>query len=195
MKKPSYSDIAVRYFSGAGPRNTAAVFEAVARRAGELGIRTVVVATTGGWTALEAADRLGGGFDIVAVTHATGFAKANVQELGDENRRELEKRGVRLLTTQHAMGGIGRAVRNKLATYQLDEIIAYTLRIFGQGVKVAVEIAIMAADAGLVRTGEDVVCIAGSAKGADTAVVLQPASSFHFFDLKVKEIICKPSSF
>jgi len=195
VKGSSYSDIAVRYFSKAGPKNTAALFEAVARRAGELNIRTVVLATTSGRTAFEALDRLGEGFGIVAVTHVTGFSGPNIQEMSEKDRGELEKRGVRVLTCQHTFGGIGRAVRNKLGTYQVDEIIAYALRVFGQGVKVAVEVALMAADAGLVSAGEDVISVGGAGKGADSAIVLQPANSFHFFDLKVKEIICKPVSF
>jgi hypothetical protein len=195
LKESSYSDVAVRYFAKAGPRNTAALFEAVARRAEALNIRTVIVTTTSGRTAFEALDRLGEGFDIIAITHVTGFAEPNVQEMDEKDRRELEKRGVRVHTCQHAFGGIGRAVRNKLGTYQIDEIIAYTLRTFGHGVKVAVEVALMAADAGLVKVGEDVISVGGSGKGADSAIVLQPANSFRFFDLKVKEIICKPASF
>jgi len=195
LKESAYSDIAVRYFANAGPRNTAALFEAVASRAGESNIRTVILATNSGRTAFEALDRLGEGFDIVAVTHVTGFAELNIQEMDEKDRRELEKRGVRVLTCQHAFGGIGRAVRNKLGTYQIDELIAYTLRVFGQGIKVAIEVALMAADAGLVRVGEDVISIGGSGRGADSAVVLQPANSFHFFDLRVKEVICKPASF
>jgi hypothetical protein len=85
-------------------------------------------------------------------------------------------------------------VRNKVGAYQVDEVMAYTLRIFGQGTKVAVEIALMAADAGLVRTGEDVISIGGSGKGADTALVLRPATSSHLFDLRVREVICKPEN-
>ena len=50
----------------------------------------------------------------------------------------------------------------------------------------------MAADGGLVRTNEEVIAIAGTGRGADTAVVLQPVNSHDFFDLKVKEILCKP---
>ena len=45
--------------------------------------------------------------------------------------------------------------------------------------KVVLEIAAMAADAGLVRTDEDVICIGGTGRGADTAVVLQPNYVHH----------------
>ena len=58
--------------------------------------------------------------------------------------------------------------------------------------KVVIEITVMAADAGLVRTDEDIIAIGGSGRGADTAVVLKPVNSNDFFDLKVKEILCKP---
>jgi uncharacterized protein len=29
----------------------------------------------------------------------------------------------------------------------------------------------------------------------DTALVIRPANSYHFFDLKVREVICKPREF
>jgi hypothetical protein len=70
--------------------------------------------------------------------------------------------------------------------------MAYALRIFGEGMKVACEIALMAADAGLVRTDEEVIAIAGTGRGADTAVVLVPANAHTFFDLRILEILCKP---
>jgi hypothetical protein len=76
----------------------------------------------------------------------------------------------------------------------VDEIIANTLRIFGQGMKVAFEIAMMAADAGLVRTDTPVICITGTNAGADTALVLMPAHAQKFFDIGVLEIICMPAS-
>ena len=73
-----------------------------------------------------------------------------------------------------------------------NKSIADVLRIFSQGMKVACEITLIAADAGAVRTDEDVISIAGTGRGADTAIVLTPVYSHHFFDLRVKEILCKP---
>ena len=191
----SDNDVVCRYFPKPGASNTPVLLDAVIKRAKELSIRKVIVATCSGDTAFSAAEKLGADVKIIAVTHVAGFAAPNEQELSEENRKKLEKAGVVVFTGQHAFGGVGRAVRNKLSTYQVDEIMAYTLRIFGQGTKVAVEIALMAADAGLVRTDEDVIAIGGSGAGADTALVLQPANSSRFFDLKVREIICKPSNF
>jgi hypothetical protein len=72
--------------------------------------------------------------------------------------------------------------------------MADTLKIFGQGAKVAVEVSIMAADAGAL-SGRDVIAIGGSSKGADTALVIKPAHQSSFFDLRVREIVCKPRKF
>ena len=88
--------------------------------------------------------------------------------------------------------GVGRAVRKKLGTYELEELLAYTLRIFGEGKKVACEMALMAADAGLVRTDEEAISIGGTGHGVDTALILQPANAQTLFDMRIKEIICKP---
>jgi hypothetical protein len=190
-----FDEVMSRYFRKTGKSNTLDVLEAVARRAGELGIQKVLVPSVSGTTALAAAKTLGGGARIIAVTHVTGFDGPNVQELSPAMRKRLESAGVSAFTGQHAFGGVGRAVRNRLGTYQVDEIMAWTLRTFGQGSKVAVEIALMAADAGLVRTDEDVISMGGTCEGVDTALVIRPANSYHFFDLKVREVICKPREF
>ena len=179
------------YFKGPGPGNTARTLELAKRRADELGVRTIVVATTRGDTGVRAVE-LFRGYNLIVVTHSTGFGEPNVQELTDANRATIEAAGARILTCQHAFDGANRAVRRKLGTYELDEIIAYTLRIFGQGMKVCVEISLMAADAGLVRVGEPIVAIAGTGHGADTAVVLVPANAQDFFDLRVAEVLAKP---
>ena len=52
----------------------------------------------------------------------------------------------------------------------------------------------MAADAVLERTDEDIIAITGTVSGADTAIVVCPVNSQDFFDLQVKEILCKPRS-
>ncbi|MFC2155373.1 pyruvate kinase alpha/beta domain-containing protein [Acidobacteriota bacterium] len=190
-----YDTVQCRYFKKPGPQNTKAVLEIVSKRAEELAVKKILLATNSGRTAFETFEIFGPAFKIFALSHVTGFQKPNHQELAEDVRRELESKGITVLTCQHAFGGIGRAIRNKLATYQVDEIMANVLRTFGQGTKVAVELALMAADAGLVRTDEDIISVGGTGKGADTALLLQPANSFHFFDLKVKEVICKPAVF
>ena len=180
------------YYRQTGPVNTARTLELAGARAEELGIRKVLVATTSGATGVRAAEALAG-LQVIVVTHSTGFGEPDTQELSAENRAAIESAGATILTCQHAFGGVGRAVRKKLGTYQLDEIIAYSLRTFCEGIKVAAEMALMAADAGLVRTDEPVLAIAGTGRGADTAAILKPSNAQTFFDLRFLEVICMPA--
>jgi len=179
------------YFPEAGSANTEKTLEVAKKRAEELGVRTIVVASTTGETGLKTVKAFPN-YKVVVVTHTTGFQSPDAQELTPQNRAKILENGGAILTATHAFGGVGRAIRRKFNTYQVDEIIAHTLRIFGQGTKVACETVLMAADAGLIRTDEDVISIAGTGRGADTALVVKPAHTHDFFELKVKEILCKP---
>ena len=178
-------------YAQAGPSNTDRTLDLAYSRAKQLGLRTALVASTSGATGVLAVQRLQG-LEVIVVTHSAGFRDLNLQELNAAHRATIEAAGGRILTCQHAFGGINRAVRRKLNTYQLDEIIAYTLRLFGEGIKVIAEIALMAADAGLVRTDTPLIGIAGTGKGADSAAVVIPANAQDFFDLKILEIVCRP---
>ena len=62
---------------------------------------------------------------------------------------------------------------------------------FSQGVKVCVEISAMAADSGVIPF-DDVITIAGTGRGADTACLIRANSSNRFFKIRIKEIIAKP---
>ena len=179
------------YFEHPGGETTEAVLNIARCRAEELGIKNIVVASTTGATAVKAMDILKG-FRVIVVTHVAGMREPNVQEFTEKNRQVVEAEGGVLLTAAHAFSGLSAAMRQKFNTYVIGDIVASTLRIFGQGIKVACEIALMAADSGLVRTDEDVISIAGTGRGADTAIMLSPVNTHNFFDLKVREILCKP---
>ncbi len=179
------------YFENPGAENTEDVLSIVKERAEELGIRTILVASTTGETALKAVEVFKG-LRVIAVSHVTGMHSPDAQEFTEENRKLIETKGGSILTTAHAFGGVSRAVRKKFGTHVIGDIIANTLRVLGEGMKVACEISLMAADSGLVRTDENVIAIGGSGRGADTAVVLRPVNAHNFFELKVKEILCKP---
>ena len=179
------------YFAEPRKANTEAVLRLVAARARELGIRRVLVPSTTGMTALAAADALAG-LDLVVMTHETGFARDGEQEFPLDTRQALEARGVAVHTVTHAFGGLSRAMRNKFSTHVIGDIVANTLRVFGQGMKVAIEITLMAADCGAVRTDETVIAMGGTDRGLDTAIVCRPVNAQRFFDLKVQEILCKP---
>ena len=179
------------YFENTGRDNTEEVLRIARQRAKELSIKTILVASTSGDTAVKAIKAFSG-LRVVVISHSTGFKQPNVQQFTDKNRKIVESNGGIILTTAHAFSGISRAMRNKFNTYVIGDIVAATLRIFGAGVKVVCEITMMAADSGLARTDEDTIAIAGSNEGADAAIVLTPVTSQDFFDLKVKEILCKP---
>jgi len=180
------------YFDRPGKENTEETLRIALERANKLGIKTVVVASTIGDAAVKAVEILKG-LRVIAVTHAASWREPNSQEFTEENRKIVESKGGIILTTTHTFAGLSRAMRDKTYTHQaIGDIVANVLRIFGQGMKVVCEIAMMAADSGLVRIDEDIVAVAGTGHGADTAVVLTPVTSHNFFDLKVKEILCKP---
>lgn len=179
------------YFENPGPQNTDATLSIAAEYAEKWAVSSILVASTSGETGHKAAG-LFQGKNLVVVSHSTGFTRPDYQQMSREFREKIEAAGARVLTCQHALGGVGRAVRKKLGTYEMDEIIAYTLRLFGQGTKVAVECALMAADAGLISTGEDCLSIGGTGTGADTAVLLRPAHAQDFFDCFISKFLAKP---
>jgi len=181
----------ITYFARPGPHNTDETLALAHQRAEALALRTITVASTTGRTGAAAVE-IFAGFNLIVVTHSTGFTRPDLQELQDEHRRKIETSGGRVLTCQHAFGGVDRAVRKKLGTYELEEIMACVLRIFGEGAKVACEIALMAADAGLASTAEEIISVGGTGAGADTALIIRPANAQTFFDMRIQEIICKP---
>lgn len=182
----------ITYFEKPGKENTEAVMEIVKQKADEKSIKTVVVASYHGFTA-EQAVRYLEDMNIIVIA---GFLEATPENLsmtfsqGDE---KLIREKATVLVTTHLFAGVTRAVRRKFESTSPSEIIAQTLRLMGVGVKVGVECTVMAADSGLVGTDEDVIAVAGTYSGADTAIILRPVYSQNLFDIKIKEILCKPN--
>ncbi|MBN1885831.1 MAG: hypothetical protein JW876_09965 [Candidatus Krumholzibacteriota bacterium] len=181
----------IRYFERCGAANTGETLRLARERADALELRTIVVASYTGETGAGAA-AVFGGFDLVVCGGVCGFREPNAVAMRDAHRAAIEAAGGRIFFAGHAFGMIGRAVDRRLGGAQADGIVANTLRLFGQGAKVCCEIACMAADAGLVCAGSEVVAIAGTGKGADTAIVLTAANTHTFFDTRIREIVCMP---
>ncbi len=182
-------------FSVAGPRNTEKTTRAAVERAQQLGIEYIVVASTSGRTAFQLRDRcdeLGYRGQLVVVTHHTGYSDPGENELKEEDRARLTEAGCRVVTATHALSSISRSYRTKFGGINLLEMVAEAFRRFSQGIKAAVECAIMAADAGAIPVDEDIISIAGRGKGADSAIVIRAANQNRFFDLKVREILTMP---
>ena len=186
------------YFENPGVENTDETLKLARERALQLGIKTILVASTKGRTAVKAVEVFKG-MKLIVVRHSTGFKEPNIQEFTEENLKVMQDNNIPVITAAHAFGGLSRSMRQgdviqAPATYVVGDIVASTLRIFGQGMKVACEIAVMAADAGMIRTDEEVIAIAGVGRsgGADTAIVVQAEPAHRFFEFKMKEVICKP---
>ena len=182
------------YFEQAGIENTEKTLEVAFRYARDNQVKHILVASTTGHTARMLLDRFPHQlFTIVVVTHNTGFKAPGEQEFPDELRDELTAHGIRVLTGTMVLRSLGTAIRG-LAGYSEQDLVAATLRILGQGIKVCVEIAAMACDAGLAPPG-DVIAVAGTGQGADTACLIKGDSSNRFFHIKVREILAKPKEF
>ncbi|MBI4677541.1 MAG: hypothetical protein HY748_08160 [Elusimicrobia bacterium] len=184
----------ILYFDRPGPKCLKGCAGAAAMRAAALDIGHAVCATTSGRTAVALAQALkdaGSPAKVIGVAYAENYAR-KWGRLDARIRSQAEKLGVTFASAGHAMGGINTAISDKFGTLTPNKLIAQTYYTLGQGFKVAVEVALMAADQGLVPAGREIVALGGSAKGADTALVVRPACSAEFFNLKVAEIICMP---
>lgn len=178
------------YFNKPGKENTKETLDLAVSAAKNKGINYIVVASNEGETASYLKDC---GLKVVVVTHANGYGGNGRQELTPEKRKELEDMGFTVYTSTHVLSGAERCLSKKFGGISPIEIMAYSLRMFGQGVKVGVEVAVMALDGGVIPYGEDIVAVGGTARGADTAIILRPAHAADILSTKIKEIICKPS--
>ncbi|AKB34328.1 Pyruvate kinase, alpha/beta domain [Methanosarcina siciliae C2J] len=190
MEKP------ILYLDSVGEENTDAVVEAAAKRAAELGIAHIVVASTSGKTALKMAEAVkASDIKVIGVSHQYGQKEKGEWEVEEEYKKKLEELGAVITTQSHMFSGIERSITKKFGGYSRLEVIADTLRsLFGKGFKVAIEVAIMAADSGHIPVSDntEIIAIGGTRQGADVALVLRPAHSNDFFSLQVREIIAMP---
>jgi hypothetical protein len=181
------------HFAKSGKENTEQTLTLAFERGKDLGLNEVVVASSKGDTAYKALE-IFDGFQITIVTYHSGFKEPFRNVMSTDVRRDLEGKVSSIVAASHALSGIERSVAQKHSGIYPVLLIADTLRLLGQGTKVAVEVAVMAADAGAL-TGGDIISIGGTGRGADTALVLKPAHQNNFFDLRIREVICKPRTF
>lgn len=191
----------IYYFEEINPKNSDTLLDIVKEKALEKGIKHVLVASTRGETGVKAAKAFkDSGINIVVVTHQIG---PHGPELLKENEKMIKALGAQIVTCTHAFGGVGSSLRRFPPREQRSEpfwpayvpptgdLIANVLRLFSQGMKVCFEITLMAADAGIIPIGENVIAVGGQGRGADTAIVIKSANTTRFFDLDVQEIIAK----
>jgi len=178
------------------------------------GIRRVVVASSTGKSALKAVRLLrGNDIELIVVSDRAGvsfkpdelytkWAERLKAEKIHEYRsglfwrpevvEQIKSLGVnKILIATELFRGI-----NVPGGTNVNSIVAEVLYKISIGVKVCVEIAIMACDAGYVEPGEDTIAVAGSGTGLDSAIIISAAHSDEMFDkekgFKIREVICKP---
>jgi hypothetical protein len=182
------------YFEKAGlESNTDECLDLALKTANRLGIKKVVVASTSGATAVKAGEKFRGtGIEIIAVAHQYGHRDMIGKTLFlPDNLAKAQALGVKVHWGTDLLTATVTALREKYGGGPFG-IVADTLRMFCQGTKVAVECAVMACDAGLVAPDEEILSVAGTSKGADTVLVLQPAETPKLFTVKIREIVAKP---
>lgn len=182
------------YFQDPGEQNTAQVIQAAKERAIELDIKEIVVASTSGKTGVAMANALKGTeIRTVAATHHYGSHEKGKWDVEPDHEARLKELGATIVSQTHSFSGIEKSISKTTGGISRIEIVADTLRkLFGRGFKVAIEVAVMAADSGAISMQNDIIAIGGTAHGADVACVIKPAHSNDFFNLQVKEIIAMP---
>jgi hypothetical protein len=180
-------------FDEKGPANTDATLEIAADRATALGIKQAVVASSHGATARKAhAVMAPRGVHVIAVTICHSW-ESKGWTMSHETKVELAQMGVVVHTGIHALGdSVGSAFTEKYGGRVPEEIVRDTLYCFSQGMKVAIECVLMAADAGLLKMEHEVIAVAGSDSGADTAIVCLPTYPRTFHQLQIREVLAKP---
>ena len=180
-------------FEKAGPHNTDATLHIAQERAFALGIKQIVVASSHGDTARKAHDLVGtAGIRVIAVSICHSREDLG-WTMSSQRKADLAARGILVHTGIHALGGgVGTAFSEKYGGRTPEEVVRETLYRFSQGMKVAVECVLMAAEAGLLDMDQEVIAIAGTNSGADTAIVCKPAYPRAFLALEIREVLAKP---
>ena len=195
----------VRYFEKPGKENTKATIEAARAYLKEDNeVMALVVASISGQTALKVKNEFVGiSIPVVCVTGSPSWQNYPEYELPlvpATARTELEKAGVVIVDS--APSSLTDTVEFGFARYGFRSptwiFIETLLAVGGYGLKTAVECVFMATDGGHIPAFKEVLSIAGTDKGADTAIVARSTFSSTLFSSNpqkrfvIKEILAMP---
>ena len=166
----------VVYFANKGKENSDEVAKIVATRLAKGDVSAVAVATTSGFSALTLAKAVSAGTRIYGVNFQ------NSTKLESGMREKAEALGVRFMPDEPT----ARYLKD-IAGHSPD-----TLRCFGQGMKVAVEVIMQAVEVGHIENGETVIGVGGSSRGSDVAIVARAAGPDNLSEMWISEILAKP---
>ncbi len=192
----TFSEKKIYYFDKPGAENTADAARFAVERAHEIGLKTIVVASVSGKSAQVFFNTMkGSDLELVVVSHVIGFTKPGEWEFDSAVAARLRAEGVTIVTGTHVLSGLERALSRspKVGGGSRTEAIAEALRrVVANGLKVAVECVLIAADQGAIGIDKEVIAVGGTASGSDTVCVIRPAHTANFFDLQVREIVAMP---
>ena len=188
------------YFENPGPENTNDVVKAVKQRVDQTNIKHVIVASDSGDTALKFAEALAGKTRVFCVCQGPslrewGFSWPSMKV---ENKKRLKELDAVILDNAPFIFHNSVYTSAKFDEIYPEKIVRETLYFFGQGLKVAVEVVLMATMCGLLDPSEEVIGVGGSSRGADTAIILRSTYPTAVFSndpkkrLEIREIICMP---
>ncbi len=159
----------MEYFETPGRENIDRMLEIVKRRAEELGIKNIVIASTRGFTAEKALDTFKE-TDVKFTFVGTGRDLFPEDLLG-----RLEEEGHQVCFSREL-------------DYEYPDLVKTAYRRFCEGMKVAPEIAMIAVDKGLIPKEDEIISVGKW----DTAIVLKPTKFEDFSELKIAEVLCMP---
>ncbi len=168
------------YFEKAGPQNTSAVIGLMKEKALEAKPAAVVVASTSGKTGLEAARAFAGtGIRLLVVPFQKRMADKHNWHLDSDLKKQCLKSGAVFLPEEPEC---------KMLDDERNDLIRgwYCM---GQGVKVALQVATMCVDTGLIHEGTTVLSCGGTGEGADAAVLMTAFGFENAHKNRINEII------
>lgn len=190
----------ILYSKYKGEVNTDIILGKAIERAVEKSIENIVVASETGRSALRALKLVKErGLNLIVVTHypSKTWGPRGVIPIGiKENiKRFLIDNGVKIVQGTRPLVGFGRSLPSAWDAPTPNTYIDHLLGggVFGQGVKIAIEAAVMATDAGYLSPGMEVISLGGTYKGLDTALIVKTCHSHEFLEgFEVLEFIGKP---
>ena len=172
-------------FEKPGKENTEATLAVVRERAQALGVKQVVVASSHGFTARKAHTLLAPlGIQVIAVTISHGWESEGWCMTAEE-RAALRKLGVIVHTGIHALGdGVGSAFSEKRGGRRRRDRARDALSLL-PGHESGGRVCADGRRRRAAQLDQEIISVAGTDSGADTAIVCRPACPRAFHQLRI----------
>jgi hypothetical protein len=184
------------YFTDVSARdeNTHTLAEWVAGYVERHPVRNVIVASSRGRSAMAFLEALQGRQDVnLVIVKLTPEEEKTYGTFEPERLRLLKEKGIPVVMGTNALThNVDWSLGENARAASPSALVAEAFYRFCPGVKTAVEVSLMATDAGVVKQGEQAIAVAGTNGGADTAILIRCAESLYFRQLVIEKILAKP---